>query len=149
MSLLNIQPTEQPTEVPTALVNEWADQKRALSAAKDLENHMRLGIVNTFFAKAKSEGSSTMKVADGRKIAATKVLNRTVDVELLQVMSKEFVEKGIPVDTLIKYRPEVVISVYRELTEEQRMFFDQVLTITDGTPQLELRTPKNWTPPNE
>jgi hypothetical protein len=133
-------------KVPHDIVVKWADAKRALKDAEAYELQLRLSIVHTFFDPEKTEGGETREMDDGRKIAATKILNRTIDPALLQTLTPELRDQGIPLDIVIRYKPEIVIGEYRKLDEKQRMFLDQILTIKDGTPQLEMRTPKNWTP---
>jgi hypothetical protein len=130
-----------PSMGPIALIDEWADLKARADKLKDEENVLRRAIANTFFSD-KEEGSATMKLGDGRSLGATFKINRTVSAEELQVLTPAFHEVGIPVDGLIKWKPELVVSAYRKLTDAQRAEFDQVLTIKEGMPSLEIREPK-------
>lgn len=48
----------------------------------------------------------------------------------------------LPLDTLLKYEPELVTRTYRTLTEDQRAIFDACLTVKPGSPALEIVKPK-------
>jgi hypothetical protein len=69
------------------------------------------------------------------------VINRSVDEAALLVLASTFAEKKLPVDKLIKRKPELVIGEYRKLTKEEQLLFDQALVIKPGTPSLEVVLP--------
>jgi hypothetical protein len=50
------------------------------------------------------------------------------------------------IDKLVKWKPEVAITEYRKLTEEERNRFDQCLVIKPGSPSLEIVIPKRAKP---
>jgi hypothetical protein len=53
---------------------------------------------------------------------------------------------GINVAALVKWKPELVLKNYRELTDEQKLIFNDCLVIKDGSPALEIVLPaKNKT----
>lgn len=129
------------TVVPGDMIKEWLRLKVAKNEAEYAELTMRRAIIETFFA-GQAEGSKTKKDTDGNSIGATIVVNRTIDKELLTVRAPQFAEQGIALDALIRYKPELVVGVYKKLSDQQRAVFDEVLTITDGTPQLKCEPPK-------
>jgi hypothetical protein len=83
------------------------------------------------------------------------VINRTVDVGALDALRKMVADEQLnpdnkmptlKLDQLVKWKPEVAISEYRKLTEEERLRFDQCLVIKPGAPSLEIMHPKRAKP---
>lgn len=112
------------------------------------------------------EGTNKLDLNDGTGavIKADRVINRTVDdaayanLKLEQHALAAKVAAGEPLEPaeydrwnalkslklgdMVKYKPELALRNYRTLTTEEAAVFDEVLTIKDGTPQLEIMIPK-------
>lgn len=69
----------------------------------------------------------------GEPWATTKALNK---IEALGNEGKFLAER------LVTWKPELSIKEYRDLDEKYKTIIDTVLTITPGTPALEIVTPK-------
>lgn len=135
---------------------EWYELQEQLGKLKSAEALLRGRIFRHYFPTPK-EGTNNVSLNDGTGavLKGQHVINRTVDPGSLDALKKAQQDAlallasggnpNVPVlklDELIKWKPEVAISKYRELTEEERMFFDQCLVIKPGSPQLEITIPK-------
>jgi hypothetical protein len=105
-----------------------------------------------------SEVINTFDIDDGTGavLKAQRVIDRKVDVGAFDALRKMQNEQwgeqrmpgavpGVPLlklDELVKWKPEVSITEYRKLTDNERAYFDQCLIIKDGSPQLEVVIPK-------
>lgn len=130
-------------EVSAADLATWYQLQEQISKLKSQEALLRAKIFRASFPTPK-EGTNSAPLNDGTGavLKATHVVNRTVDVAALTVLTPTFAAKGIQVAELTKTKVELVISEYRKLTAEQRQLFDQALTVKDGSPQMEIVIPK-------
>lgn len=143
--------------VTQADLAEWYRLKEELGRIKSAEALLRGKIFKSYFPTPK-EGTNKVLLNDGTgaELKGTHVINRKVDEGTLDAMRKsqreaeqalaeDGVVPNIPMlkfDTLVKWKPEVSISAYRELTAEEQLYFDQCLIITPGSPQVEITIPK-------
>lgn len=132
---------EQIEEATPEDLAAWYVAQEALRKAKDTELALRLKIFKDKF-RAPVEGINKYDLPDGYVLKGTHVINRKVDEPALITLRPIFQEKGLKVDELVQFKPELRTGEYRKLTEEQRMMFDQVLIIKPGTPSLEIVLPK-------
>lgn len=125
-------------------LTKWYKLQEELESIKIAELELRKKIFGSFFITPK-EGTNTADLSDGWKLKGGYKINRSIDVALLTAHVQELHAKGIPVDSLIKYKPELITAPYRALTDVQRLEFDKVLDIKIGTPSLEIVLPKRST----
>lgn len=125
---------------PEELV-EWYQLKQQLAEVKEREMELRKKIFASFFPEP-IEGTNKSPLSDGYVLKATHSIDRKVDDATFQNIKAELLNRGIAVDSVVKYKPELSISAYRLLTEEQVKFFDQCLIIKPGSPQLDVVKPK-------
>ena len=90
---------------------------------------------NEFFPNPKDEGIQRTETDD--YFAAIKpALKREFDVAAIKpVIAK--LPSGFE-ETLIKYKPQLVLDEYRSLTEKQKKIFDQCLVITPAKTTFEI-----------
>ncbi len=138
MENLNAPPVEEATQED---LNEWYRLAQELDHIKAAEMLLRKKVYATYF-KAPAEGTNKTPLTAGWVLKAQCIINRKPDKALLATHKADFEAHGIPVDALIEYKPELKISEYRKLTDEQRKEFDAVLDIKEGSPQLEIVLPK-------
>ena len=119
----------------------WHAMQSQLSALKAQEALLRSKIFKSFFPNP-IEGTNTAPLAEGWVIKATYPITRKPDAALLVSMGPELRAAGIRMDEVIRYKPEVAITEYKKLTEEQRHLMDRVLEIKPGSPQMEIMLPK-------
>ncbi len=136
-----------PTEAEIAL---WWETQQQLEKLKSLESTLRMKIYKHWFKDPK-EGTNDHPLGEGFVAKGVRKINRNVDEAALKVFTAAPTEGAvsmlgmhqIAVDKVIKYKPELVISEYRKLTDEQRLIFDQVLVIKEGMPGLEIAKPSS------
>lgn len=122
------------------LVN-WYEMNEQLRKLKAAEQLLRQKIFKGKFPDAQ-EGTNSYPMEDGYVLKGKRVINRDVDDAAFKAMHEDLVKAGVPTDMIVKYKPSLATSVYRELTAEQRNLFDSVLIIKDGMPGLEIVKPK-------
>lgn len=131
-------PAEQATQED---LNTWYKLQEQLAKLKDQELTLRNKIFKSYFAAPK-EGTNTMPLSEGWVLKGEYKINRTVDVATLTAKVALLRTAGVPMDDLIRYKPELVTTEYRKLTDERRQLFDEVLIIKVGTPSLDIVLPK-------
>lgn len=129
------------TQVTKADLEEWYTLQAELSVIKEKEQTLRMKIFKGMFHDP-VEGTNTTDLADGFVIKGKRVINRTVDEAAFKASIEELASNGIPTDEIIRYKPELAVSVYRKLTAEQMHLMDTVLIVKDGMPGLEIMKPK-------
>lgn len=122
-------------------IMEWLKLKSALATVKAKEGILRQKIIKTFFAAPK-EGTNNFELGNGYKLKFTHKLQRDIDEALLTNLLPSFAEKGINVDDLIERKPSLKIKPWRELTEEQALVFNQVVTTKPAAGTMEFVKPK-------
>ncbi len=143
-------------EVTLDDLKQWYSLHEQLGKLKSAESLLRNRIFKGMFPDPK-EGTNNRPLEDGTGavLKAQHVISRTVDVGTLDALKKAQADAlaagpeappsnapKLPFDELVKWKPELSISKYRELTKEERMYFDQCLVIKPGSPQLEIVIPK-------
>lgn len=128
-------------EVTEADLHTWFNLNQELTRLKNAEQLLRMKIFKGKFPNPR-EGTNNFLMPDGYVLKGKHNINRTVEEAAFKGSIEELAKNGIPTDTIVKFKPELVTSVYRELTEEQRNLFDTVLIIKDGMPGLEISKPK-------
>lgn len=122
---------------------EWNRLQADLKVLKAKEVLLRMKIYKHFFPTP-DEGTNNYPLEQGWLLKGKRIISREVDLPVLQAMAAPngpFQQNKIPVTSLIKWDPALVLKEYRTLTAEQRMVFDQCLTIKDGMPGLEIVLP--------
>lgn len=143
--------------VTAADLAEWYALQKQLGELKSKEALIRSRIFKHFFPNP-TEGTNNFELKDGTGavLKGKHTINRSVDVGSLDALRtsqtaaiKSRDEDGVvpnipllPLDDLIKWKPELALAEYRKLTEEERTYFDQALVIKDGAPALEITIPK-------
>lgn len=135
--MLNI-PTESVSQED---LNTWFLLQKQLEDIRVKEMALRKKIFVTHFPTP-IEGTNIHPLSEGWILKAQHKITRDVDLALLNNLTAELRTKNIPLDSLIRYKPELVTSQYRNLTNEERLLFDQILNIKIGSPSLEIVSPK-------
>lgn len=139
--------SDTPVVTPSDLV-KWYEMRQQLALIVAEEAALRSRIFKHYF-KTPEEGVNSQALNDGTGavLKGTHVINRTVDQASLDALRKEMAEPDtklpeIPVDELIRWKPELKVGEYRKLSPKQRKAFDRVLVVKPGMPQLEITIPK-------
>lgn len=127
------------------LILRWNEKIQALAVAKQEELELRNALITMGWGPAIGEGTHTKELGEGWQLKAKGVYNYKLDKDNEKVLKA--IEK---IDTLapsvgamiVRWKPELNVSMYRELMPTLRAVIQEVLTITPGQPQLELVPPK-------
>jgi hypothetical protein len=143
-------------EAPAATQEDlalWYQMHQQLAKLKAAEMLLRQRIFKSYFPEPK-EGTNTLILPDTFQLKAVHVINRKIVEESMQALChrpqleegvygpSKLEEAGVRPDMIIKWKPELALAVYRELTETQRHVVDQMLMIDNGSPQLKIEPPK-------
>ena len=126
--------------VTQADIDEWYRLQDQLKKIKASEMLLRTKIFKFMFP-APTEGTNSYPLAQGWVAKGKYTINREVDPGALGAYRPKLAEQGINADVLVQYKPSLVLSEYRKLTEEQRQLFDACLIIKPGSPALEIVLP--------
>lgn len=111
----------------------WYKKAEELSKLKVEEMLLRKRIFKHFFPEPR-EGTNKVELGGGYELSVTHVIDRKIDPALLLALQGQFQQAEIPLDRLIKMEPKLQVKNYKELEEEKRILFDQVLEIKEGSP---------------
>ena len=119
-------------------IAEWKAVKQWMTEAKETEMKLRNEIAEALFEKQPDgtfkEGTQNLEV-DSLKVKLTGKLNRKILEEMEDATLKQLGEVGA---MLVKRKPELVVSIYKKLTDEQRKIADAMLVVTPGSIELEI-----------
>lgn len=132
-------------EVTQKDLDTWFLAKKELAKLKVSEMLLRTKIFKFFF-KAPKEGTNKFELADHWELKAVHSIDRKVDHAAFVALKDQLVANGISPQKIVEYKPELKLSEYRELTEEQRHIVDQFLIIKPGSPQLDITLPAKYKP---
>jgi hypothetical protein len=135
------------TEFGIAQISEWFGLKQQLGALKAKEALARAFVFKHIFEgkeTTKLEGTNKFELPQHYELKAVTSLNRKVDIETLRAIAPDLALNGVIADDLIEWEPKLKLREYRELTEEQMKMFDMCLTITPGTPQMDVVLPAKY-----
>lgn len=121
-----------------ALWYRMNDDLRKLRAA---EMALRQRLFGHYFPEPK-EGVNDFPLDDGYVLKGTYKLDRKIDEGALNVLTPFLRENGVGVDELVRWKPDLKTKEYRNLTEEERKLFDQVLIVKPSSPSMEIVKPK-------
>lgn len=125
----------------------WLDAKNALDAAKATEMELRSKVIEGFnFDPKKAAGTEYADLANGWRLKAVKKQNYNLDKDKTDAALSELEKSGSDgqfiADRLVKWKPDLSIAEYRKLNATHKAIIDRVLTVTPGSPSLELIEPK-------
>jgi hypothetical protein len=138
---------------PDLRLAAWNEVSVELERIKALEAHMRAANVSKFFPEGE-EGTMHHDLGNGYDLKVVKKLNyklATKDEALDKALDgvEKMGEKGkLIAERLVKFDPRLSVSEYRALDTKDKTeaaikkLIDSVLTITPGSPQLEIIAPK-------
>jgi hypothetical protein len=134
----------------------WNDMKKAIEDAKTAELELRKYIVKREFPKPQ-EGMNTKELGAGYQLkAAIKYNYNLADNEIVEKCLDHISALGnegpFIADRLVSWKPSFLLTEYRELCERKDKgderaikilnIVNDMLTITEGTPTLEIKEPK-------
>lgn len=133
-------PTQEPMTPEAAFkrLEEWYVKQGQLKKLKAHEHLERVELVGFYFRSPK-EGTNRLALGDGYDLKLQHGYNyKVTNEDLDQVKAADIKRLKLPWDELFKFEPKLVKPVYNGLSKEQKDFVDQLLEITDASPQLEI-----------
>jgi hypothetical protein len=127
-------------EIKQEDIQQWYVLQDQLKKLKASEMLLRTRIFKGLFPNP-VEGTNNYPLPEQWVLKGGYKLTRNIDIGSLQAMRERFAAAGVGADSLVEYKPSLVLSEYRTLTEEQRQLFDQCLEIKPGSPSLEIVLP--------
>ena len=136
---------------PSVVINEWREAQAVLAKAKETELRLRNEILTGAFGfdgVTLREGTENYELLHGFKLKAVfkanYKLDNTADAvdRALTRIEKAGPEGQFVASRLVKWEPKLSVSEYRKLEPKYQKIIDDVLTITEGTPSLEIVPPK-------
>lgn len=133
-------------------ISAWHAAKAKMAEWTSKERELRDAIVAKYFPEG-TEGTNTMNLDFGKALKANITVSRGVDKAQLEAMKTsedaklaadpEYKSNLMPLlDEVVKYRPEVSTSGWKELSAESRLLLADVVTEKPGAPSLSIETPK-------
>ncbi len=141
---------QKETEVTYEDLVKLFKMQEELAAMKGAEAMLRKRVFAHYFPNP-TEGSKDNKVplndGTGAVLQADHKVNRKVDESELEKLKEAIKTEGsnlpkLPFTKLIKWKPEVSITEYRKLSEEDQQVFDRCLVVTPGMPEVKIVIPK-------
>lgn len=120
---------------------EWQDIRKWMALAKEREMHLRLFLDKRLFPSPVAGVSRVAVMAGGKsvEVAATHKQYYKVDKDAYMKNEGRYEASGIPVNKVLDWKPELCLGVYKGLPENKQKIFASCLTITSGTPSLEIK----------
>jgi hypothetical protein len=140
-------------------IMNWQRAKASLDGAKELEMQLRKEVVAENFPDAKV-GVNNLDITGGWKLKGTVKQNYSLDKSddcartdaVCEAIADIGNEGPFIIERLVKWKPEISVGEYKKLQERAKggdQFavnvlekINTVLTITDGSPELEVIPPK-------
>lgn len=128
-----------------ALIVDWQEKQKALAKAKAEESEARTAVVALFNAPADASGVQNIELGGGYKLKATfKLRYKLKDSEkMLEKLEKLGEEGKFIADRLVKFKPELSLTEYKNLSDKMRKIADEYITASPAIPSLELVEPKS------
>lgn len=128
------------------LIMAWKQAETELAAIKSKELALRNEIVALCFEPGR-EGTQNLDLGMGYKLKAViknnyNLANREGQTDAaIAAMEKSGQEGKFIAERLVRWKPDLSISEWRNLPEKFRKLFQNALTISPATPSLELVPP--------
>lgn len=140
---------KDPVALPTTLdvpatqkdIERWWVVAEEMAKLKEEEMKLRKKIFGTYFPTPK-EGVNTLPMTNSFVMKGTYKIERKIVEEAYKTLLPDFQKAGLPLEDLVKMRPDLSVGVYKKLDAKQQKLFDKALEIKPGAPTLEIVKPK-------
>ena len=123
------------------MVSQWFKLTGNLKQLKAEESDLRKNIFEKVFTSPK-EGINKIPLQGGWQLEANVPYTRTIDKAAFVAIQQQLIQNGIKTDVLVEMKPSLVLSVYRKLSDDQKLMFNQCLTTKQGSPSFKIIEPK-------
>lgn len=139
--------TVQTNPTPEQILAQWEKAKTEAAKFKELENQLRIAYVEAVSNPKKLAGTENIELGNGYKAKIVKKQNYNVNQDdvnkALDAIENSGPEGKFVSERLIKWKAELSKTEYDALSETHKKMIDEVLTVTPGTPTLEIVAPKS------
>lgn len=115
------------------------EEAKALIAYEQLlRKHVFDNYFHTFH-----EGTNALDFSDGSRLRGVVQFRREVNREVLINIGQQLRDMGLPVDSIVRWKPELDTTAYKALPEGPALdLLNSAIVTKPGLPALELYTPK-------
>jgi hypothetical protein len=138
----------------SALLAAWQSAKSDLDIAKEAEAQLRATVGLSIFADA-DIGANTIELGGGYRATYTKKMNYTLAAPLYapemsvndavevmaEAMRKASNEGAFIFSRLVKWKPELSLTEYKQLPDNLKKIVDQYVVSREGAPTLVIKEP--------
>lgn len=126
---------------------EWESRKKLLEVSKEREMVFRKYVVSRAFPNA-DEGTNTLPLSNGYELKASIKYNYVLDPDnkkieaCLDKLAATDNEGSFIADRIVSWKANLSLKEYRELAPKYKHIIDEIITINDAAPTLEIKAPK-------
>lgn len=124
---------------PQLRLMAWQEIEVLMKSLKKVEAQLRKEMQSHFFPNP-DEGTNNKALGNDWKVTCKQTITRKCDEAAFEAVFKEL-PRGYK-QKLIKFKPELITSAYRKLSDEHKKVFDEALIIKNGSATLEVKAPK-------
>lgn len=130
-----------------ALIQRWLDSKDALEKSKELENQLRLQVLEACIENVPEKGTINYELGNGYKLKFEFRQNVRLDQSKVDATIAKLERLGdegkFIADRLFKMKAELSITEYNQLNDKMRKLVDEIVTKSPATPAVTFVEPKN------
>lgn len=130
-----------------ALIQRWLDSKDALEKSKELENQLRLQVLEACIENVPEKGTINYELGNGYKLKFEFRQNVRLDQskvdDVIDKLERIGQDGKFIADRLFKMKAELSITEYNQLNDKMRKLVDNIITKSPATPALTFIPPKN------
>jgi len=116
----------------------WVKAKIAANKASQIELEARAALVRATFDEL-DEGTQTYQCCDGVDIKITQPYTYKIIITEQDDIENALARVPIHVvSELVKYKPSLSVTAYRQLSQVHKRIVDTILEIKPGTPQVKI-----------
>lgn len=126
-----------------SIVMKWNDAKKRLDAIKAEENELRQQVFEMAQFKPRTTGVQTLELGHGYQLKGEvkkKYKLDNTDDRLWDILGQ--IGKPELTKELVKWKPELKLTFYKTLNDEDKALIDSSLTTDFATPTIKLIEPK-------
>lgn len=137
-----LQEQEFAIPVTTEYMSEWFALAAENKKRADREMQMRKNIIKQKFPTVVEGANNKVPLDNGWILQATGKVTRKLDEGAFKAIKQELIDANIPVDMIVKYKPELSKTIWKALNEDQTHLFAQCIVEVTASPTIEIKMPK-------
>lgn len=121
----------------------WHDLQAQLKSLKQQEILLRKSLFAEAFPNPAEGNANYVLLAGGYRLQGKYPIERKIDMTHLAAMRDELARMKVSIDPLLNWSVALQMKAYRALSDEARTLFDNILTVSPGTPSMDIIAPKD------